>query len=614
MSDTDINSRLLPLSPECSIESTPSWSPSAVIYTISPILIRAAFSKEARKCLKKSFEFIKDSRTKRNAVREKQRQLASVLNQINQRCVVENKLKPLTQSQFNSFEIKDGKRVCDPGFDYSNVDPGKVPCLFFKTEGTGGETLKSFLGNFKKWPNDSVFADGCIFGFNCSSGQRSKLWKTFAYDNFILEEGSIICDSSLGSFAEIKDTCIGLGKVKLGDHARAGRNVRFKESFDHENDLGGYRIGDHFTAAENFKMYGNKNQIGNNASLSNGFLVSNSTIGCNLNADGGLIASCLINADGDQTFSISNSKIIANERDYSILKGMGRLEACKIDANCMWDDGVAFQDCQITATGNLFKDCHFINCKINNEDNKLKQFGQENKFEQCLIDHVSIKDSVLVNCEIDNSKIVDSKIKGNDSVVLNTTLSGNVEFRGKVNFDSSCVVTGYLKIYENNLHNNLMPQFEADTKCLIGKCVLEGDINKTFVLHSYANAGKTKYSLNNCSFSNVETLQARSSHVKFNNTESIETVTWSPKKTSQSVRVSQGKNVDASTTEQIAADPVNQANQDILDGYDESIEQMEQMEAENQKAEFVPHESNIVPSITDEQPAKTERSVNMGPR
>ena len=504
------------ISENAGVEIEPTWT--GFLYTVSPILIKALFSKPTRELTisllsrlkpKRSLEKFKPSRADKK---------------LRKKIVKQHGLKSLSQKEFDAFQIKNGYRVCLSGYDYSEIKPGNIPCMFVHEKGRA-----SFLGSGKKWPNNSSIGKGSILGYNTITGAGSTLYKCQVMSGSIIGESNNLHDMVLADHITISSGTTALGSLVIGNDCLIKDDVTFKVS----NILPGneqnktpketgvpridYTIGDRLSVGRNFKLVGGKSSIGKDCLVLEGGQIEKSTFDSGLKCHGTTLNECIIQANeelhpGMFNCELHGCNVLGKPEHRTMIPKNSKLTNTIVGQYVSIPSHVHINQCELNNLNRIASHCILEGVVIKNtEGRRTFVDGVGTILKNCNVDGIDSRELNAADSQFINSRLEDCKFTGEKTSFSKTNFHGVNVLKGAFNLDKTCANEGLIKVYKVTFEGTI--NVSAFGKVNYYNCSFKPD-EKGVLEFVQQNDQK----LNSCVLDGVEKIVGIKDQVKLNNT------------------------------------------------------------------------------------------------
>jgi UDP-3-O-[3-hydroxymyristoyl] glucosamine N-acyltransferase len=449
-----------------SADILPSWT--SVVITLAPVALRALFRRHERKRLKKEVahhveNYVSNYHKPQKAIKDERKAIVDKYN-----------LPAMSQKDFDNLPIKEEKRFCPPGFDYSDIKPGKTPCLFDDVDKKTQNGLKkiaalfgnkspiSYLGGGGQWPPNSYFGSNVIIGRGSSLGSRSVINRTLVGESVTLGSGCIGKECKINDGANIGPSFVGLGGVVIGDNCRIGAGTDLRP-YPRSNN-GGYIIGDNAIIENGFKIAGKDNLIKNNATIGP---MSNLT-GVNILKNGlsidvgGVIKGCTF-SDGSAEYASNytmNRCLITGDKASTVLPSAGDFNHCELKSKVITAIGSNYNGCSFSDLPYIAGHSQLTGCRVSSDTSTVVDSNSVltgGVFENTILNGKKKEPIKACDVSIHNSELTHTHIDGDGSELSQIALGEGCEIKGTVRLDESVQIHSDLKIRQAVLSDEFMP-------------------------------------------------------------------------------------------------------------------------------------------------------------
>lgn len=493
-----------------SADILPSWT--SVIVTLAPIAIRALWQRKLRRDLKNEIKTHLDNYMNEYRSPMKAAQLERKLVRRGK------KLDVMKQAQFDALKVVNGKRVCPTGYDYSDIEPGEVPCYFDEDAGSlkKNRSNKIYLGGGRTWPPNSYMGENVVVGSHSTVGENTVLRSSHVLNRVKLKPGCIAKGGVFGHSCEVGDGFIGLGNLTIGDGAKFGRGVDLR--VPKGSTVGGYNIGNDVVISANFKMAGTNNVIGHNAQIGSLCHIENADIHRNnlTIRTGGILKGCrLVEGAGDYhaPYKINKCHIEGSNSKPFVTAPNGTFNNCVIEGNVLQATDCVYNKCDMLDVPHISKNCELTDCNVTSQnvchigENVIVHGGSLNG---CVVEGEPENVNRLIDVHVSNSELSFTHIE-DDSMCSSVELGPGCEVRGEVELDRTVALTHDIKFRDYRIEGSFMPTAHNDITVSFYRLNVAGD---TLGLHS-SKKDAVKYKIFGSDLSHVGSILGNVNHITF---------------------------------------------------------------------------------------------------
>lgn len=484
----------------------PDWK--SVVISLAPLLMRALTNKHTRSfMLRKLGDFTRKYMTFWASASKDEKQVRKGL-------IKKHGLKQMSQKQYDELEIREGKRICPSGYDYSNVLPGNTPCCFYSVNPSDA----TFLGHHKTWPDRSYFNNSCIFGKASTTGTHSSL------DGVRLLSEVVVGTNSLMHNCRAEDAikvCVG---VRMTGSNRFGDSCMFSDDVQMTGDMN--QIGNNLVTGQGFKLTGLDNSIGNSARIGELAFCCNTVFGDDLQVDSySELISCTV---PDGKYELTQVKISGSESKSAHLGVGGKLSGSTLGSHVFTSDNIKYDRCVIKGVDAIAKNSRLISCKVLPPKGHKVLIRGGTKIKGGQLKNVCLKGApnsriTVTDTDVKYAQIYKTTLVGQNCSIDNSYLYDGVNCSKVGVFGPNIKIDGTVKLQDLSIHVQPSQMYSNESSVTMINTLFA--ISDTEISFHHTNNANAKIALKKCNLQAFTNYRCNDAKFKLTDCEVLDSTT-----------------------------------------------------------------------------------------